>query len=183
MMAVQTRMTASEYMELPETSQPMMLIDGEIIVSPSPTPEHQDSVGEIFFFLKRLKPIGKFYIAPLDVRFDASNVMQPDVLWIAPDGRCQIDPITKQLTGAPDFIAEVASPGTVRTERKKKFVLYEKYGVREYWLVDPEAQLIEVWSLQDGHFVRVGLFGAGEGFTSPLFGAIAGDAIFAEAGE
>jgi Uma2 family endonuclease len=94
-------------------------------------------------------------------------VVQPDVLWIAPDSACV--PVNgNHLRGAPDFVAEVLSPGTARRDKKQKFSLYEKYGTREYWLIDPAAQYVEVWALAGGKFERRGVYEPGDTFASIL---------------
>jgi Uma2 family endonuclease len=79
---------------------------------------------------------------------------------------------TQHLSGAPDLIAEVLSPSTAHIDRREKFRLYEKYGVREYWMVDPRDQLVEVWQHQDGRFVLLDAYGSGEVFKSAMLGEI-----------
>ena len=173
------RVSAAEFLRRPETNQPQQLIDGEIIEMPSPTPEHQDIVLEIAYFLKTLaKGRGwRVFVAPLDVEFDEFNAPQPDVIVVLPDSLCRVT--DTRLIGAPDLIAEVLSPGTEKNDRSGKFRLYEKHGVREYWLVDPEPRLVEVWSLRDGKFARLDVYGTDERFASPLLGEIAVSDLFA----
>jgi Uma2 family endonuclease len=81
-MAVQTRMTAAEFLALPETNLPMALIDGEVIMSPSPTAPHQFALFHVAKLIDRLIPNGRVVIAPMDVHLD-ENVVRPDVMWIA----------------------------------------------------------------------------------------------------
>ncbi|MBC7870174.1 MAG: Uma2 family endonuclease, partial [Chitinophagaceae bacterium] len=137
-MVIQTinKITADEYFQLPETNTPMELIDGEIIQMPSPVPNHQAVVGDLCVLLKQnVKSLGgRVFVSPLDVYLDDINVPQPDVMWLAPNSRCQVG--EKRLSGAPDLIAEVLSPGSVSHDRRKKFRLYQQFGVREYWIVD-----------------------------------------------
>ena len=180
---INKRMTAGEFLQLPETNLPVQLLDGRIIrfdTSELTQLTHQDTLGNtaVLFKLKAKELGGKAYVAPVDVYFDELNIPQPDVIWLAPDTKCQMDG-EKRLSGAPDLIAEVLSPGTARTDRKSKFRLYEKYGVREYWLVDPRDQLVEVWQHQDGRFVLLDVYGVGETFTSVLLGAIGVLTLFA----
>ena len=178
--ATRTRMTAAEFLALPETNLPLQLLDGEVIEMAAPELDHQDAVGNIFVLCKGAEKIygGKAYVAPVDVYFDELNIPQPDVIWLAPGSLCK--PVgTKQLSGPPDLIAEVLSPSTARDDKRYKFHLYQRYGVREYWLVDPRDQLIEVWQLQDGRFVRLDVFGVNETFLSALIGEVNTNAIFA----
>ncbi len=106
-------------------------------------------------------------------------MVQPDLFWIASGGAC-VEVDRKYFRGAPDLVVEVASPGTVRRDKRDKLRLYEKHGVREYWLVDLEARLIEAWPGQAGHFIWIGVFGAGDPFTSPLLGTVDLNGIFAQ---
>ncbi len=163
-MVLNTRMTAKAFFELPETNIPTELIDGELIVSPAPIPDHQSASIELIFLLKGLIPNGKLFHAPIDVYLDESNIVQPDILWVAQDSQCFIG--DKRLEGAPDLVIEILSPSTARRDKNKKFLLYEKYGAREYWLVDPQAQYVEVWRLEEGKFAPKGVFGPGDTFIS-----------------
>ncbi len=162
---IRQRMSASEFLQLPVTLLPVELLNGEIITMPAPELIHQEVVLNVAVPLSQVG--GQVYIAPVDVVFDALNVVQPDVLWIAPDGRCQPDG-TKRLAGAPDLIVEVLSPGSIRHDRTIKFLLYERFGVREYWLVDPTRRFLEVWRLEEGMYRLQGSYGAGETFVSPV---------------
>ncbi len=174
------KMTATEFLELPETVLPTELINGEVFRMPAPQLNHQDVVLQIALFLKQRLTTGKIYVAPVDVYLDEINVVQPDVLWIAPDNTRCISFQGKYLRGAPDLVIEVFSPGTARRDKREKFRLYQKYGVREYWMVDPLEQFIEVWQLVKEKFVLVDVYGPGEVFNSPLIGEVDVKAIFPE---
>jgi Uma2 family endonuclease len=173
-----TKMHVDEYYQLPETMKPMHLIDGEIIEMPTPIPEHQDAAGDVYVWLKnKVKTMGgRAFIAPLAIILDEYNAPEPDVFWIAPDGKAKVE--KKRIVGAPDFIAEVSSPSTVRFDKTKKLNLYKKFGVRELWFIDPEARFIEVWALQDGTLQYVAGYAFEDTFTSPLFGAVNAAEIF-----
>jgi len=86
----QTRMSATEYLKLPETKTPTQLIDGEIIVSPAPEIPHQDVVFTAARLLDSLQLGGKVRISPIDLWLDEENVVQPDVLWMANDSWCKV---------------------------------------------------------------------------------------------
>jgi Uma2 family endonuclease len=176
-MAVQTTITSKEFLELPESNLPTELINGEVIVSPSPEVYHQDVVGHTYLLLMGRVPSGKVYISPLDVYLDDQNVVQPDVLWVAEGSKCVVAD-GKRLKGGPDLVVEVLSPNTARFDKKEKFRLYEKYGVREYWMVDPQLRLIEVWQRREERFDRLDVYGVGEQFNSPLLGSIDMKAVF-----
>lgn len=173
----QKHMTTAEFLNLPETSLPTELINGEVIVSPASVEEHQRTLFRIARVLEHLVPNGEVFIAPLDVYFDERNTVQPDIFWVAAGGACiSVDGMYRK--GSPDLIIEVLSPGTALRDKREKFQLYEKYGVHEYWLADPYLRVIEVWQWLDGHFKLVVTSGAGKSFTSPLLGLIDGNAIF-----
>jgi Uma2 family endonuclease len=169
MVMEKTRITAQEYAQLPETSTPMQLLDGEIIVSPSPRRVHQETVGASHLLLAELtKPLGGYlYIAPMDVYLDDENIPQPDLFWLAPDTVARRGEM--RIEGPPDLIIEVLSPASVKLDRVKKYNLYEKYGVREYWILDPIG-VVDVFTHKDGHFELVGIYDSEDTFSSPLLG-------------
>ncbi|NJO83427.1 MAG: Uma2 family endonuclease [Blastochloris sp.] len=171
-----TKMTATEYLQGQETSQPMHLIEGEIVVMPTPKSVHQRIVKLVLRLLESHTPNGEVFIAPLDVIFDDKTVLQPDVFWVAEGGLC--DPSGPYPKGAPDLIVEIISPGSIRLDRKIKFGLYEKFGVREYWMLTPEENLAEVWTRRDDKFALIGVYDASETFESPLLGSIEVRALF-----
>jgi Uma2 family endonuclease len=179
-MATKAPVTADQFFQLPETNQFVELLDGEIIMSPSPIPDHQDVVGNSYVVLKQAAKQrgGRAFIAPLDVQFDELNVPQPDAIYLAPDSRCVVE--EKRLVGAPDLLVEVVSPGSTKRDRSDKFLLYERYGVREYWIIDPRDQLVEVWQWKEGRFSLLGVFGPEETFESSLVGGVEVAALFAK---
>lgn len=143
------RYTYEDYQQLPEGA-PYELIHGHLVMSPSPTVRHQDLV---LFFASALReyarsgPKGKVSIAPMDVRLADDTVVQPDVLYVAPD---RADCIKEQeIDGAPTLIVEVASPSTSHLDAFDKKQLYEAHGVREYWIVDPDTETVEVYKSSD----------------------------------
>ena len=167
----QTRTTAAEFAQLPETTQPTELINGEIVVSPSPRALHQKVVFELAKRIEAAAGKGEVLIAPMDVYLDSDNVVQPDVFWVTgEDSLCKLGE-DDYWHGAPDLIVEVISPGSTRTDKVTKFELYEKHGVVEYWLADPEAQTLEVW-VRTGEdketYTRQGVYTNSDSFTSVL---------------
>ncbi len=164
------RMTANEYFELSESTQPTALLDGEFIVSPSPIPKHQQTSADAYIYLRTLVPDGKWFYAPMDVYFDEINITQPDILWIRPDGKCKVG--EKYLAGAPDFIIEILSPGSVRDDKIKKFKLYQQFDVSEYWIIDPIEQYVEVFTLIDGEYRLQGTYAPDGTFESLILGKI-----------
>lgn len=167
---IRQRMTAEEYRRLPETSQRMELIEGELVVSPSVVANHQRTVGNaLYIFCNEDTPPGEALIGPLDVYFDGENAFQPDVFWIAKDNdRC----VERDgyFYGPPDLVIEVLSPSTARYDKTVKFLVYEKYGVREYWLADPKRKSVEVWRRGTEEFVLLDIYNDTDTFISAVLG-------------
>jgi len=172
--------TAAEYHQRPESTEPGQLIHGEIIVTPAPSLEHQRIVRRLTRLIEDRATDGEVFNAPTDVELDDLNVVQPDVLWVS-DANTQCMAVNdKYFRGAPDFVAEVLSPGTARYDRKGKFRLYEQHRVREVWIIDAVERLIEVWTLRGTQLTQVGLYDSADSFTSPLFGDITVSRILPE---
>lgn len=159
-----TRTTLEEFQALPESLEHIELIDGALVTSPHPKYIHQNTVGNAVFYLQKL-PQGKVVLSPMDVYLDDENVLQPDVFWVSgAESLCKLGS-DGYWHGAPDLVVEVLSPSTARRDHREKFALYERFGTREYWLVDPEAEFVEVFRREGDVLVRFGAFGADESFT------------------
>jgi Uma2 family endonuclease len=168
---VLTHMTAAKFSQLPESNKIIELINGEVIMAPAPVDKHQQVLGNLHVVLFLLKLSGEWRFAPSDVYLNDLNVVQPDLFWVSSENsNCQL--IDNYWRGAPDLVIEVLSPGTTRHDRDVKYDLYEAAGVREYWIVDATELYIEVYGLQEGKFVRQGLYGLGESFASPALNGI-----------
>lgn len=131
------------------------LINGEIVARNSPTWEHQQVVTNLIYWIKShlmATKIGKVLAAPLDVVLDDRNAPQPDVLFIRTDRLFILDNRDKVVHGAPDLVVEVLSPTSIRRDRSVKMKIYEQFAVREYWLVDPKNQSIEVYQMQANRY-------------------------------
>lgn len=164
---VKTRVTFAEYDALPETNQIVELIDGEIVVNPPPLDKHQESLGEIYVSLRNVLKVGKLRFAPTGLRFDDGSSFEPDIFWVGPDNtNCLLEPEGRYWHGPPDLVIEILSPSTASNDRGIKYETYEKYGVREYWLVDPDAKFTEVYRHDSAKFARQGVFKAKQSFVS-----------------
>jgi Uma2 family endonuclease len=146
------------YKSLPEGTL-AELIDNTIYMSPSPISKHQLILNEINFqllqFLKK-DASGLVFIAPYDVYLDeTSNAVQPDIVVVLEDNRNIIDP-NGHIHGVPDLLVEVLSPGNKDHDLIKKKDLYERFGVKEYWIIDPETKLALCFQLVSGKYVKAG---------------------------
>ncbi|MCU0515046.1 MAG: Uma2 family endonuclease, partial [Anaerolineae bacterium] len=166
------RLSSADYARLGETNRLQELIDGELIMSPSPSDAHQEAVPRLWLLLTELTAgAGKVKIAPMDVYLAADQVVQPDVFWGGAAGSaCQLD-AAGHWQGPPDLIVEILSPYTEKQDRGRKYDLYERVGVREYWLVQPEVRFVEVYTLVAGRYQRQGIYGPEETFASPVLNA------------
>ena len=135
---------------------------------PHPTETHQRIVGDIYVMLRRFVEdhhLGTVRLAPLPVRLWPGKIREPDILFVSEE---HADRIAEQAYGPPDLVVEVTSPGTWRTDRLEKVMEYAQAGVSEYWIVDPDAQTMEVLVLRQGVYVLLGKWGVGERARSEL---------------
>jgi Uma2 family endonuclease len=155
--------------EFPESNQPCELWDGELIMAPSPFFEHQTVVLRLYTALHNwISPrrLGEVVTAPLDMVLSPRRVVQPDVLYICTE---RLGIIQQVVRGPADLVAEVISPGGRTRDRIEKRDLYEQHGVKEYWIIDPEAETVEVLRLELNQQYRlIGRWRKGEKANSDL---------------
>ncbi len=174
----QIKFTYEDYKSLPYVErQRYELLEGELIpMTPSPGESHQRTLANVGFYLQmfvRHHRLGSLYYAPLDVVLGEpgeEQVVQPDILFVAKGRRRIIR--EEEIRGAPDLVVEVLSASTEERDRVFKRRLYAKYGVREYWIVDPEAKTIEVLTFRARGYERAGLYTKGEILQSPLLAGL-----------
>lgn len=158
-----TRTTLDEFKSLPESLDHIELIAGELVMSPTPKYKHQNIVLNGATELKGL-PEGATVVSPMDVYLDDENVVQSDVFWVSDaESLCKLGE-DGYWHGAPDLVIEILSPSTAKRDHGVKFELYQRFGTREYWLIDPEAEFVEVFRREGDTFVRYGVFGREENF-------------------
>jgi Uma2 family endonuclease len=136
---------ASDYFNLPEGS-PYQLVNGELIMSPSPSSYHQIVSWNFGFIISdyvRKHNLGIVFYAPIDVYFDDNNVYQPDIIFISNENKSIIK--EKGILGVPDLVIEILSPSTAYYDIKTKKELYDKSGVKEYIIVDPVLKTVDTF--------------------------------------
>ena len=154
--------TEADYFALPDTNQFIELSDGELVMPPHPTDTHQRVVGDLYVMLRNFVEhhrLGTVRLAPLPVRLWPGKIREPDILFVSKE---HTDRMGEQFYGPPDLVVEVLSSGTRRTDRLEKPVEYAQAGVGEYWIVDPEGQTVEVFTLREGAYELLGKWGKGE---------------------
>jgi Uma2 family endonuclease len=140
------RWTYRDLVALPDDGLRHELLDGEHVVTPSPAVAHQlilwDLSREIANFLDA-HPVGTALAAPFDVKLSLFTVLVPDLVYFTAErfARAVND---KHAVAAPDLVVEILSPGTRRRDRGRKRAIYEREGVKEYWVVDPDAKQVSV---------------------------------------
>jgi Uma2 family endonuclease len=131
------------------------IINGELIVSPAPAPDHGQLVLALYDAFKssvKAGKLGRLWVAPVDVELGLHNIIQPDLLFISRD---RLGMVGKIIRGVPDLAVEVVLPGSLRQDYVAKRALYELAGVKEYWIVDPMRRSITVLVLENGAYVSV----------------------------
>lgn len=166
------KLTYDDYVQFPEDGLRHELIDGEHYVTPTPIWKHQaiatTLVGIIWSYLKE-HPVGRVITAPFDVILSDFDVVEPDVLFLTTERMSQVD-TAPWVKGAPSLVVEIGSPSTRKRDATIKRRLYERVGVDEYWIIDPELDTIDVYRHVDGRYQRTAQLSleAGDVLTTPL---------------
>ncbi len=153
----------SDYFELPDSMQIIELSNGEISMTPPPTPVHQRVVRLLAFALDdlaRQNDLGEVLFSPVAVRLWEGKIREPDVLFVRKENLSRIK--ETHVDGPPDWIAEVISPGSRGTDEIDKLVEYAQAGVPEYWLLNPEGKTVRIYHLETGVYVLKGTYVVGQ---------------------
>ncbi|HXT19500.1 MAG TPA: Uma2 family endonuclease [Thermoanaerobaculia bacterium] len=149
-----TKLTYDDFLLFPDDGKRHELIDGEHFVSPTPLLRHQRILLRLAYEIEtflRQHLLGELIIAPMDVIFTRFDVVEPDLLYIS-HSRSHIK--DKWVHGAPDLVVEILSPSNRRYDEVTKRDLYDRTGVPEYWIVDPEAETVKVFRREGERFGR-----------------------------
>ena len=176
------KLTVVDYMTTPDT-QRFQLLDGELIVAPAPTTRHQTISRRLERALEDFvlpNHLGQIFDAPTHVVLSDHDVAQPDLVFVS-TARSIIVTV-HNIQGAPDLVVEVLSPSTADQDRGPKRGLYQRHGVQEYWLVDPDANTIEVLTTAEPGLTTAATYTQDGVLPSPLLEGLSIDLapIFAE---
>jgi len=154
--------TYDDYLQLDDDTR-YEIFEGVLTLVPAPNLGHQRVSGELYSAFRRHvkeNASGEVFFAPVDVILDERNVVQPDIIFVSSE-RGEILQF-RGIMGAPDLVVEIISPGSGSRDREVKKRLYERFGVREYWMVDPEKKRVDVLVLgKEGY--RIASSAAGKG--------------------
>ncbi|MDQ6763888.1 MAG: Uma2 family endonuclease [Bacteroidota bacterium] len=129
------------------------IINNKLVMSPAPRDRHQVVLNKINIAISKIlekSKIGEIRIAPYDVYFSEENIFQPDILCIKTENLYRIQ--DKGLVGSPDLVVEILSFSTSRLDYDEKKIVYEKYGVQEYFIVEPDSKFVTSFYLKDGEY-------------------------------
>lgn len=151
---LEKRKTVHDYLQLPEGA-PYQLLNGELVMSPSPSRYHQKLLVELARQIAQLcvdKTFGEVYVAPFDVYLDEENVVQPDICFFSNERLSVLS--DRGAEAVPDVVVELLSPSNAYYDLRYKLDLYEKHGVKEYFIVDPEDNIVIAYRNQNNKFTE-----------------------------
>lgn len=137
------RLTYQDLLAMPEDGKRHELVNGVHYVSRAPRLRHQVVLANLYRVLDRFvreTRVGNLYFAPVDVVLSQIDVLEPDLLFVARERTAILTEACVQ--GAPDLAVEVLSPGTRRRDATVKLRAYRKFGVAEYWMIDPDRETV-----------------------------------------
>lgn len=142
-----------DYEALPADGRRYEIHDGELSVTPAPSPRHQIISANLYDVLRahvKARDLGLVLYSPIDVILSDTAIVQPDIVFV---DKARLGAISDRgIEGAPTLVIEIVSPSTVLIDRRTKHGLYARHGVPYFWLVDPEGRSVEAWVLgPDGY--------------------------------
>jgi Uma2 family endonuclease len=146
-----------EYARFPDDGRRHEVIDGEHVVNPAPDLYHQRLSRRIQFQLYsqiELEGLGEVINAPADLQLSSWDIVQPDLIVVLSHNRAILTP--GKIEGAPDLVVEILSGSSEQNDRVRKKELYRKSAIAEYWVVDPEARVVEQFILRDDAYELLG---------------------------
>jgi len=168
-LASRHKVTYAELATWPEDGRRYELYDGEVSEVPAPLPRHQLAMLELQDCLRTYvrRHGGVVLVSPIDIVFNETNVLQPDIVVFTRERRHFVE-LDRPIRVPPDVAVEVISPSTATNDRGRKLQWFERFGVCEYWILDPTAERIEVRTLVAGKYSTPVSVGRGEAFRSTV---------------
>jgi Uma2 family endonuclease len=165
-----TKLTYDDFLLFPEDGRRHELIDGEHYVSASPILRHQQismRLTEALLLWLRDHPFGQIFNVPVDLVLSDVDVLVPDLIYVS---RERAGILQDPVRSAPDLVVEILSPSTRKRDEQLKRHVYDRSGVREYWIVDPDLEAIRIHRRTGDSFPRVAELSreANDVLTTPL---------------
>ena len=157
---LQRQWTYKDYCRLPDNGMRYEVIEGNLYMTPAPRPKHQRVIARLHgYFWDYLKqhPVGEVFLSPIDVIIHKlATPVQPDLLFISHEKLTIVK--DKYIEGIPDLVVEFISSDNPGYDRRTKFDIYARAGVREYWIIDPYDRFIEIYVLRGQAYALLGKF-------------------------
>jgi len=160
------RWTYQDYLKLLDEKR-YEIINGDLFMVLAPNLFHQDISRNLEYLMwnyVREKNLGVVYYAPVDIVLSKENVFQPDIVFVSRDNFGILK--EKAIFGVPDLVVEIISPSSIYNDMNVKREIYEKFGVKGYWIVDPANKAIQIFTLESGKF-KLHFFGYETGKANP----------------
>ena len=153
------RVSYDDLAQMPEDGRRYELYDGEVFVVPSPLPRHQIVGQRLWWRLDEYarRTSGLAIMSPIDIVFSQHDVVQPDIVFLTTESLRDVS-LDAPISRSPDLAVEVLSPSTAANDRGRKMRMFQRYGVPEYWIVDPVNETIELCKLAESVYELVGVF-------------------------
>ncbi|HXW15726.1 MAG TPA: Uma2 family endonuclease [Terriglobia bacterium] len=179
-MITRLKYTHADLLQMPDDGKRREIIDGDLYVTPLPIDRHQMILFNLtmaFGKFLEIHPLGKLRFAPLDVILGEHDVLEPDLLIVLNEHQHILQ---DWVRGAPDLVIEILSPTTAARDRGIKLKAYARYGVGEYWIVDPALEVIEVYRMTPEGFHLAATAAKGDTTETPLLPgfSLAVDSVF-----
>ena len=167
---MRTILAYKDYEALPADGRRYELHEGELSVTPAPSPRHQQITRNLAMALHqhvKTHGLGEVLFSPIDCILSDSTVVQPDIVYVETARLPAIS--SRGIEGPPTLVVEVLSPSTVQIDRSVKFQVYARHGVPYYWIVDLEARIMETYQLMGGAYeLRARMQGSDPVFLLPF---------------
>lgn len=169
-MGTRVILTYKDYESLPSDGRGYELHEGELSVTPAPSPRHQRVSLKLSMLLENhavAHGLGQVFSAPVDCILSDSTIVQPDVVLV---DTARLETVSSRgIEGAPALVIEILSPSSIEIDRHIKFQLYARYRVPHYWIVDPDARTVESYSLSGEGYELVGRLAGTQAVPLPPF--------------
>lgn len=169
-MRISTKFSFEDLEHFPPDRNRYEIVEGDLFVTPSPVPLHQRILMNLAAHLwqhVRQHRLGEVFVAPLDVVFTSSTVLEPDLIFVSKP-RAQIVG-EKNLSGAPDLVVEILSESSLKLDLEIKPKQYALFGVPEFWRIGPATRTVEIFRMKEGAYELAARLGFADALTSPLF--------------